>query len=163
MLAKRPDAVIQISAYTSSAAYVKAVHKAGYLGQFYNVSFVGSQALADALGVEGPGVVISQVVPFPWHVATPIVAEYQKVMKKSGSTDLNFSSLEGFVAAKVFTEGLRRAGRELTREKFVRALESINPKSFDVGGFDVTFSPTNHNGSKFVDVTVIVKDKKFLN
>jgi branched-chain amino acid transport system substrate-binding protein len=91
------------------------------------------------------------------------VAEYQKVMKKAGINDLNFSSLEGFVAAKVFTEGLRRAGRDLTRDKLVRALETINPNSFDVGGFDVNFSPSNHNGSKFVDMTVIVKDKKFLN
>ena len=163
ILPKHPDAIIQISAYSASAAYIKAMRKAGYLGQFYNVSFVGSQALSDTLGTDGPGVVISQVVPFPWHIATPIVAEYQKVMKKAGITDLNFSSLEGFVAAKVFTEGLRRAGRDLTREKFLRALETINPNSFDVGGFDVTFSPSNHNGSKFVDITVIVKDKKFLN
>ena len=138
------------------------MRKSGYLGQFYNVSFVGSKALSDSLGKEGPGVVISQVVPFPWHAATPIVAEYQKVMKKYGINDLNFSSLEGFVAAKVFTEGLRRAGRDLTRDKLVRSLETINPASFDVGGFNVTFSATNHNGSKYVDMTAIVKDGKFL-
>lgn len=162
VLPKRPDAIIQISAYSSCAAYIKAMRKSGYLGQFYNVSFVGSKALSDSLGKEGPGVVISQVVPFPWRAATPVVAEYQKIMKKAGINDFNFSSLEGFVAAKVFTEGLRRAGRDLTREKFLRSLETINPKSFDNGGFDVTFSPTNHNGSKYVDMTAIIKDGKFL-
>jgi branched-chain amino acid transport system substrate-binding protein len=155
VLPKHPDAIIQISAYSSCAAYIKAMRKAGYLGQFYNVSFVGSQALSDTLGKDGPGVVISQVVPFPWHVATPIIAEYQKGMKKAGIKEFNFSSLEGFVAAKVFTEGLRRAGRDLTREKLMRSLETINPSSFDVGGFDVTFTPTNHNGSKYVDMTAI--------
>jgi branched-chain amino acid transport system substrate-binding protein len=89
------------------------------------------------------------------------VAEYQKVMKKAGVGDFNFSSLEGFIAAKVFTEGLKRAGREVTRDKLVRALESINRNNFDAGGFDVNFSPTSHNGSKYVDMTVILKDARF--
>ncbi|MFZ6814561.1 ABC transporter substrate-binding protein [Undibacterium sp. Rencai35W] len=163
ILPKRPDAIIQISAYSSCAAYIKEMRKAGYTGQFYNVSFVGSQALADALGKEGPGIVISQVVPFPWHAATPVVAEYTKVMQKAGITDLNFSSLEGFIAAKVFVEGLRRSGRNLTREKLISSLESINSANYDVGGFDVNFSPTSHNGSKYVDMTVISKDGKFRN
>ena len=161
LLSKKPDAIIQISAYASSAAYINAMHKAGYTGQFYNVSFVGSQALADALGKGGPGVVISQVVPFPWRAATPVVGEYQKVMLKAGVRDFNFSSLEGFIAAKVFTEGLRRAGRDLTRDKLIRALETINRNNFDMGGFDVGFSASNHNGSKYVDMTVIGKDGKF--
>ena len=162
VLPKRPDAIIQISAYGSSAAYIKAMRKAGYFGQFYNVSFVGSQALADSLGKDGPGVVISQVVPFPWRGATPVAAEYQKAMTKAGIKNYNFSSLEGYIAAKVFTEGLRRVGRDLTREKLVRALETINPSSYDVGGFVVSFSPTSHNGSKYVDMTAITKDNKFL-
>ena len=163
ILPTRPDAIIQISAYASCAAYIRSMKTAGYTGQFYNVSFVGSQALADTLGKDGPGVVISQVVPFPWHVATPVVAEYHKVLAKAGIGDWNFSSLEGFIAAKVFAEGVRRAGRELTRDKLVRALETINRDNFDTGGFDVGFSPTNHNGSKYVDMTVITKDAKFRN
>ncbi|GAA4017204.1 ABC transporter substrate-binding protein [Actimicrobium antarcticum] len=163
ILPKRPDAIIQISAYASCAAYIKAMRRAGYFGQFYNVSFVGSQALADALGPQGQGVVISQVMPFPWHSATPVVAEYQKVMKKADIRTLNFSSLEGFMAAKVFTEGLRRAGRDLTREKLIKALETINTGNYDAGGFDINFKPGDHGGSKFVDMTVIVKDGKFLN
>ena len=161
ILPARPDAIIQISAYSSCAAYIRSMQKAGYTGQFYNVSFVGSQALADALGKDGPGVVISQVVPFPWHAATPVVAEYQKTMARAGIKDLNFSSLEGFIAAKVFTEGLKRAGHDLTRDKLIRALETINHNNFDAGGFDVSFSPTNHNGSKYVDMTVITKDARF--
>ena len=161
ILPTKPDAVIQISAYASCAAYIQSMKRAGYTGQFYNLSFVGSQALANTLGKDGPGVVISQVVPFPWHAATPVVAEYQKVMKKAGVNDFNFSSLEGFIAAKVFTEGLKRAGREVTRDKLIRALESINRNNFDAGGFDVNFSPTSHNGSKYVDMTVILKDARF--
>jgi branched-chain amino acid transport system substrate-binding protein len=163
ILPKRPDVIIQISAYASCAAYIKEMRKAGYTGQFYNVSFVGSKALADTLASEGPGVVISQVVPFPWHLATPVVAEYTKAMNKAGIPDLNFSSLEGFIAAKVFVEGLKRAGRNLSRERLISALETINIGNYDTGGFDVGFSPSNHNGSKYVDMTVISKEGKFRN
>ncbi len=159
---KSPDAIIQISAYGSCAAFIKAARKAGYNGQFYNVSFVGSQALANTLDKYDPGVVISQAVPFPWSKATPIVAEYSKAMT-AAKQEINFSSLEGYMAAKVFTEGLRRAGYDLTRDKLIKALETINSNTYDIGGFAINFSPSNHNGSKFVDMTMIMKDKKFRN
>lgn len=159
--AKKPDAIIQITAYASAAAYIKEMRKNGYTGQFYNVSFVGSQALADTLGNDGPGVVISQVVPFPWALANPLVSEYAKVLKEANITKSNFSSLEGFIAAKVFVEGLRRAGPSPTREKLIAALETINRSNFDIG-FDVYFSPTNHNGSRFVEMTAITKNAKFI-
>jgi ABC-type branched-subunit amino acid transport system substrate-binding protein len=155
----KPDAVVMISAYTSIAAFVREMKKAGYGGQFHNVSFVGSKALADALGDEGYGVAISQVVPFPWSPATPIVKEYQALMKAAGSKDYNFSSLEGFIVAKAFGEGLKRAGRDLTRERLIAALESGR---VDLGDFVVGFSPTNHSGSQFVDLTIIGRGGKFL-
>jgi branched-chain amino acid transport system substrate-binding protein len=159
---QHPDAIIQISAYASCAAFIKQMHKAGYTGQFLNVSFVGSRALADTLGEQGPGVVISQVVPFPWHKANPMVGEYNRIMSKAGIDDTNFSSLEGFIAAKVFVEGLKRAGRNLTRERLIAALETINATNYDTG-FDVNFGPNRHNGSTFVDMTVITKNSKFRN
>ncbi len=162
LLPLKPDAIIQISAYASCAALIHEMRKAGYYGQFNNVSFVGSQALANALGKQGPGVVISQVVPFPWSRATPIVDEFHRAMKNAGKEkDINFSSLEGFINAKVLVEGLRRAGRALTRSKLIKALETIDSNDYDVGGMAINFSSTNHNGSKFVDITVINKDKKF--
>ncbi len=119
----QPDAVVMISPYTSTAEFVRQMKKSESLASFYTVSFVGSKALADALGKEGHGVTISQVVPFPWSPLTPIVKEYLDLAKKSGNVEVNFSSLEGFISAKVLTEGLRRAGKDLTRERFVAALE----------------------------------------
>ena len=162
LLAKRPDAIIQVSTYEASAALVRQMRAAGYTGQFHNVSFVGSQPLASALGADGPGVGISQVVPFPWKPSNPIVAEYTRELKKAGKDEPNFSSLEGYIAAKVFVEGLRRAGPDLTREKFIAALETITLKNYDIG-FPVEFSPTRHTGSAFVDMTVITKNEKFIN
>ncbi|WP_334189226.1 ABC transporter substrate-binding protein [Noviherbaspirillum sp.] len=162
LMPKRPDAIIQISAYASCAALIKQMKAGGYTGQFYNVSFVGSQALANALAEDGPGVVVSQVVPFPWRQANPLVAEYNKALKKAGIEDANFSSLEGYIAAKVFVEGLRRAGADLTRDKLIGALESISTANYDIG-FPVNFSPNDHNGSEYVDMTVIRKNAKFSN
>ncbi len=158
ILPKRPDAVIMISAYKSIAAFIKTAKKDGYDGQFYNVSFVGSTALANELGNEGVGVAISQVVPFPWSLSVPVVEEFNKLAKKA-KVDVNFSSLEGFLVAKVSVEGLRRAGRNLTRERFMNALESMH--DVDFGGFAVSYSPTNHNGSMYVDLTIIGRDGGF--
>jgi len=158
ILPKRPDAVIMISAYKSIAAFIKTAKTDGYDGQFYNVSFVGSTALANELGTEGVGVAISQVVPFPWSLSVPVVEEFNKLAKKA-KVDVNFSSLEGFLVAKVSVEGLRRAGRNLTRERFMNALESMH--DVDFGGFAVSYSPTNHNGSMYVDLTIIGRDGGF--
>ncbi len=158
--AAQPDGVVMISAYTSIAEFIRLMKKAGSTTQFHNVSFVGSKALADALKDEGYGVAISQVVPFPWSPSVQIVKEYQQIMTKAGNTDFNFSSLEGFIVAKVMVEGLKRAGKDLTREKLIAALESMN--NVDLGEFVVSFSPTNHSGSKYVDLTMIGRGGKFL-
>ncbi len=159
--AARPGGVVMISAYTSVAEFVRQMKKAGSITQFYNVSFVGSKALADALKDEGYGITISQVVPFPWTSSgVRVVKEYQEIMTKAGNTDFNFSSLEGFIVGKVMVEGLKRAGKDLTREKLIAALESMN--NVDLGEFVVSFSSTNHSGSKYVNITMIGRGGKFL-
>ena len=151
------SAVVMISAYRSCAAFIKAMRLAGGLQQFWNVSFVGSKALARELGEEGRGVQISQVVPFPWSDVTPVVREYQKQI---GTPDkYSFTSLEGYLAAKVLVEGLRRAGKTPTRESLVDALAGMGRT--DLGGFTVTYTPTNHNGSDFIDLTIISRAGTF--
>jgi len=151
--------VIMISAYKSCAAYIKETKAAGQNPTFWNVSFVGSKALAKELDKEGRGVQISQVVPFPWDGSVPVVKEYQRAMAEA-KAEPGFGTLEGYIAAKVMVEGLRRAGRNLTREGFVRAMEGI--QDFDVGGFKVNYGPGNRSGSRFVDLTIISKDQKFV-
>jgi ABC-type branched-subunit amino acid transport system substrate-binding protein len=158
--AAQPEATVMISAYTSVAEFVRQMQKAGSISQFFNVSFVGSKALAEALGKDGHGVMVSQVVPFPWSPLTPVVKEYLDLVKRAGNVDVNFSSLEGFIAAKVLVEGLRRAGKDPTREKFVAAMESMS--NYEIGGFAVRFSPENHNGSQYVDLSMIGRDGKFI-
>lgn len=158
--AAKPDAIVMVSAYTSIAAFVREMKKAGSAAQFHNVSFVGSKPLAAALGNDGVGVGIAQVVPFPWSGTVPITRDYQQRVKKAGATDYSFTELEGYIAARVLVEGLRRAGKDLTRDKLISGLESLSRA--DVGGFEINFSPTNHNGSTFVDLTIIGRGSKFL-
>ena len=154
---KQPDAVVQISAYKSCAAFIRESRKAGYGGTFFNVSFVGTQALADELGREGRGIMISQVMPFPFATTTPISREYLDAVRKAGGDARpNYSSMEGYLAAKVLVEGLKRAGRNATRESLVTALESIQNATF--GGFNVNFGPKVHVASRFVDLSMLTDD-----
>jgi ABC-type branched-subunit amino acid transport system substrate-binding protein len=90
----------------------------------------------------------------------PVVKEYQILAKSAGFADYNFSAMEGFLTAKVMVEGLRRAGKNPTREDLVDALERMG--DVDLGGFYVSYSPKNHAGSKFVDLTIIGRGGKFM-
>ena len=155
--AAKPDAVVQVSAYKSCAAFIREARKAGYGGTFFNVSFVGTQALSDELGKDGAGVVVTQVVPSPYNAANGITREFNDAQRKGGgATKANFSSLEGYIAAKVLVEGLRRAPGKVTREGLIAGLESIDRQQF--GGFEVSFSPRNHVASKFVELSMITGD-----
>ena len=154
-----PQAVVMISAYKSCAAYITETKKAGATPTFWNVSFVGSKALAKELDREGRGVQISQVVPFPWDKSLPVVKEYQALLAEQKG-EPGFGTLEGYIAAKVMVEGLKRAGRKLDREGFIKAMETI--RDYDAGGFKVSYGPENHNGSKFVDLTIVSKDQRFV-
>ena len=160
ILKAEPEAVVQVSAYKSCAALIKAARGKGYAGQFFNVSFVGSKALADELGDAGQGVVISQVVPFPYAPASPVVREYQAHMTAAGQKEFDFSSMEGYLTAKVLVEGLRRAGRNLTRESLVNGLEGMRDVNF--GGFTVNYSPKDHQGSNYTDLTIIGRGGRFV-
>ncbi|MDB5943718.1 MAG: putative type branched chain amino acid transport system, periplasmic component [Ramlibacter sp.] len=157
LMAAAPDAIVQIGAYKACAAFIRAARKAGYGGTFYNVSFVGTQALADELGKDGAGVVVSQVVPSPYSAAKPLAREFIDAVKKGGGDyQANFSSMEGYLAAKVIVDGLRRAGNKPGRESLVTGLESIGNQSY--GGFSVSFSPADHVASTFVELSMLMGD-----
>lgn len=158
IVAARPDAVVQISAYASCAAFIRAARKAGYGGTFYNVSFVGTQALADALGKDGAGVAVSQVVPTPYSASRPVTREFLAAIEQGGNkVQPNYSSMEGYMAARLFAEGLRRAGGgRPSRDGLIAGLESI--RDFSMGGFSVSFSPTDHVASRFVELSMLTGD-----
>ncbi|HEX2546056.1 MAG TPA: ABC transporter substrate-binding protein [Ramlibacter sp.] len=155
LVAAQPDAIVQIGAYKACAAFIRAARAAGFGGTFFNVSFVGTQALADELGKDAAGVVVSQVVPSPYTSARPITREFLDAVKKGGGDhQANFSSMEGYLAAKVLVEGLRRG--KPTPDGLVAGLESMG--SMDFGGFQVSFSGNDHVASKFVELSMLTGD-----
>jgi branched-chain amino acid transport system substrate-binding protein len=156
ILDQKPEAIVQIGAYKAVSTFVRLARRAGFIGNFYNVSFVGTQALIDELGAEARGVAVSQVMPFPYTPATPLSGEYLSVIKDRRGIEPNYSGIEGFVAAKVFTEAVRRAGRALTREGFINAVQGM--QNVNLGGFPVDFGPAKHTGSKFVELTLLTED-----
>ncbi len=160
LMAASPQAVVMVASYTSSAALVKAMKKLGYAGQFVATSYVGGKSLADELGSDGTGIWISEVVPFPWSEGTALQREYNQALQRAGVPHRSFGSMEGYLAAKVFAEGLRRAGRDPTRARFITALESM--QGWDAGGYRISYSPTDHGGTHRVEMTMIGPGGKFL-
>ena len=159
IMAAKPAAVVQVGAYKACAAFIREARKAGYGGTFFNVSFVGTQALADELGKDARGVVISQVMPSPFSTSTAISREYVEAVRKAGGdAKPNYSSMEGYVAAKVFAEGLKRAGKPATRESLITGLESM--QNTDFGGFHVDFSARDHKASNYVELSMLTEDGK---
>lgn len=159
--AMQPTAIVMFTAYPASAAFIKAMRKGAIsVPYFWNISFVGSQGLANALGADAPGVMISQVMPSPWNDKMPLIKEYNQLYLSVAGRKPGFSSLEGFIAAKAFVKGLEHAGKNLTRASFREALESLH--GTDLGGFQLKFSPTNHEASDYVELTVIRHDGTFM-
>jgi len=156
ILAARPEAIVQIGAYKACATFIRLARQQGYVGNFYNVSFVGTQALSDELGAMAKGVVVSQVMPFPYAPVMPLSGDYLTALKDQRGVSPNYSGMEGFVAARVFTEALARAGRGLTRETFLNAVEGL--QNLNLGGFPVDFGPRKHAGSRFVELTLLTED-----
>jgi ABC-type branched-subunit amino acid transport system substrate-binding protein len=156
-----PQAVVMISTYKPTAAFVKQMRLAGRMPQFFALSVVGLKALSAELGPEAAGIAISQVVPFPDNSTAPVVREMRQVpAAMQPAAGVTYTTLEGFIAAKVMVEALRRTGPQLSREKLVTALESM--RDFDTGGFPVNYSGSSHLGSRFAEVTIVSKSGKLM-
>lgn len=155
ILAVKPEAIVQVGAYKACATFIRLARQQGYAGTFYNLSFVGTQALLDELGAVAKGVAVSQVMPFPYSPATPLSGEYLAALKDQRGVSPNYSGIEGFVAAKVLVEGIKRA-RGSSREAFIDAIEGM--KDVSIGGFPLDFGPQKHAGSHFVELTLLTED-----
>ena len=153
-----PEAVIIIGAYGAAADFIKWAGKIGMRAKFVNISFVGSNALLNALGRSGDGVVVTQVVPFPRDTSRPAVARYQAALRElDTSAEPGFVSLEGYLAGRLVVEVLRTstdtAGDPPAREAFLRTLHEAGP--IDLGGFVVEYGAEDNQGSDDVFLTVI--------
>lgn len=158
-LGARPQAVIIVGSATTTADLIRGIRAAGSRMQVMTLSNNSSHAFVKSLGADGLGVIVSQVTPAPHLVSTTLGQEFKVAASVSGAT-VSYAAMEGFVAAKVLVEGLRRAGRNLTRDAFIRALESM--QKVDLGGLLVSYGPNDHTGSEFVELTMVGKDGRLI-
>ncbi len=155
-----PEAVVMVGAYKPIAEFVRLSRKLKFDPTFVNISFVGSDALAAELGPDGEGVIISQVVPFPWDSSLPVVAEYQAAIKAhDAAANPSFVTLEGYLVGRVALRALEAAGPDLTRAAFLEALNGLG--SFDMGGLSFSYGPGDNQGLDTVFMTRIKADGTF--
>lgn len=151
----RIESVFNHGSYSTYAQILREARTLGATTQFMAVNS-GAQQMVRLLGPEARGLIFTQVVPFPWGARSPIVREYQAALKRvDPAAQPSFSSLEGYISARVLVEGLRRA-RTLSREGLVQAMEGMG--TLDLGGFLVTYGPGRRDGSALVD-TVVASSK----
>jgi len=158
--AVNPDAVVMVGAYKPIAEFIKLSRSFDFTPEFVTISFVGSIALADELWPEGAGVIISQVVPFPWDDSLPIVQEYQTALKAFDKySDYGFVTFEGYLVGRLVIEALKDAGDDLTREAFLAAIEGMS--SLDFGGLKLSYGPQDNQGIDQIFMTRLLPDGFF--
>ncbi|MFZ0733257.1 MAG: ABC transporter substrate-binding protein [Candidatus Sulfotelmatobacter sp.] len=157
LMAARPEAVIVVGPYGPVAAIVRKAHASGWHPQFLTVSFVGTEEFIKEAGPDAEGTIITQVVPPYDRIDYPTVALYRKYLEKyNPSTPPSFVSFEGFVDAMVLVEGLKRAGKDVTRESFIGGIESIHDMNMGLGSkLVLNYSPGHHKGFDKVYPTIV--------
>jgi branched-chain amino acid transport system substrate-binding protein len=152
-----PQAVVLVGPPNTVAPILKQAHAKGWKPLFLTVSFVGTNELIKQAGEDAEGMVITQVVPPYYLTDLKGVALYRRTLAKyAPATPPGFVSLEGFVDARVLVEGLKRAGKDLTREGFIRGIESIHEMDLGLGPqLALDYSAKDHKGLDHVIPTVV--------
>jgi ABC-type branched-subunit amino acid transport system substrate-binding protein len=155
----QPEAVVTVAPYKPVAEFIRLAHQVKMNSLFVAISFVGSNSLAQELGSDGAGVVISQVVPFPWDASLPVVASYQSALAADDTNAKSgFVSLEGYLVGRLVVEALKRVDGQPTREKLLNAIAAA---PFDLGGVTLSYGPAKNQGSDHVFFTILQADGSF--
>lgn len=160
ILAAKLDSVFNHGSYSLYADVIRQLKARGAETRILAVNS-GAQQLARTLGKEAHGIIFTQVVPFPWGATPPVVAEYRAALKAAArDVEPSFSSLEGFINAKVLVAGLQRAGTRASREDLVTGLEQLG--NHDVGGLVVSYGPGSRTGAVLVDTVLATASGRFV-
>ena len=155
-----PDAVVMVGTYGPCAEFIKLAHRRGFNPTFVAISFVGATALARELGNDGKGVIVSEVVPFPWDTRLKLVADYQAAEKAlDPALTPDFISLEGYLSGRLAAKALEMAGPNPTRADLLRIIHDVG--RFDIGGDVIAFGDKAREQPPRVFLTVIQPDGSF--
>jgi len=157
-----PEVLLALANNVPLTALTREARRLGNATPFWIVSFVDSSLMVKELGGLAQGQVFAQVVPLPTKRNVRLVKDYQRDYRAQfPNSQLSFTSLEGYISARTLAEGLRRAGpQQPTRARLARALDGLK---IDLGDFWIDYSGESHNGSRFVDLTIVNRDGQFLN
>jgi branched-chain amino acid transport system substrate-binding protein len=153
------QAVLVIGSAGNTANAIQAIRAAGSRAQAVTLSNNASEGFIKLLGEHARGVIVTQVFPNERSVAYGLIKEAQEFAKARGLEGVSPAMMEGYAAAKVLTEGLRRAGPNPTPVALRDALENL--RNYDLGGLTVAYSPTNHTGLDFADLSIVDASGKF--
>lgn len=157
----QPEAVLVGLAGQPTIDFVKAIRLQRKGVPLYALSIMGAASTIKAMGDDAPGIAVSQVVPLPGNTIVPLVREFQQAWKASGATlEPSHLALEGYINARVFVEALKRAGRNPTRSSFMESAWGI--KRHDLGGFEINFTDSASSASRFVELTMVSRDGRFI-
>jgi ABC-type branched-subunit amino acid transport system substrate-binding protein len=158
---RRPQAVLFIGTGNAVADGARALRAAGSTAQIVTLSNNASDGFIKGMGENAEGTIVAQVFPYERSLGSPLVKEARGLARAATGEDrVTPAMLEGYAGAKVLVEGLRRAGPHPTREKLRDALETLHP--YDIGGLEVTFSPTDHTGLHYTDLSIIGSTGRFV-
>lgn len=146
----------------SMIEFVKEGKAANLPPSYYSISILSIDQAYKTLGAQARGIVISQLVPRPDGRSTAISREFRDALFKADpKARLTHRTFEGYIAAKVMTEAIRRAGSKVTRETLLQTLETMT--DYDAGGMKFSFSPKNHLGTNFIDLVLISTEGRVVN
>lgn len=157
-----PQAVLMVGTYAACVEFIKLskLHHSDTI-HFSNISFVGSTSLQKALGNFGDNVIISQVVPFPWNSQIPLIRDYVTALDTyQAEYSPGFTSLEGYIAGRLFCAIAKKVKGDLTRENFIRTMEDVG--KFDLGGVVLEFGSDDHQGLDSIQLTSIFPNFKVI-
>ncbi len=157
---KEAQAVLFFGTGQTVADGVKAIREAGSNAQIVTLSNNASGGFVKQLGANARGVIVSQVFPNERTMSIPVVKEATELARAKGLAGVTPSMMEGYAAAKVLVEGLQRAGAKPTRESLTAALNNLS--SFDLGGLKLGYSPSNHTGLNYAELSIIGADGRFV-
>lgn len=156
----KADVVLILAPAGPGIKFTEALKKNKVTAQLAGLSVMSSTALYKALAEQAQGMIITQVVPFPWSPKLGITLDYQKLMAEK-NIPVSIDTMEGYMSARLLAEGLKSAGAKITRESFIDGVEGISGK--DLGGLPVSFNAKDRSLVRLVNITMIGREGKLVN
>lgn len=155
-MSAQPQAIIIVASGSAAAAFIEKYRLNGGAAQLFAHSGADIEQMSKRLGEDQmKGVSITQVTPNPYKVSGLLAKEFNDIIAKKGNGDVpvSYAMMEGYIAGSVIAETMRRMGPKVSREAFVKTLETMD--SYDLGGYKIGYKPDMHSGSRFVELTII--------